>query len=245
MNTDKLLIEAAQRYEAEAFLTGDPSFAMHAVQGSNNQEVIAFIAASLSYGSRAQFLPKIQTIIDNSAGQPRDWVACGLFHSHIPPSSHSFYRLYSYKDMNGMLERLAIMLRDYGTIGHFVRQESKDATSALSAIEALTTYFRPSKIIPKDTNSACKRLCMFLRWMVREGSPVDLGLWTFIDPRTLIIPLDTHVLSVSRELGLTQSKSATMTAALHLTARLAEVFPDDPLKGDYALFGMGVNKDLP
>lgn len=245
MNIDKLLIEAAQRYEAEAFLKGDPSFAMHAVEGSSNKEVIAFIAATLSYGSRAQFLPKIQAIIDSSAGQPYDWVACGLFHSTIPPSKQSFYRLYTYRDMNAMLHRLATMLHDYGSIGAFVRHEANDATSALAAIEALTAYFRPSKIIPRDTSSACKRLCMFLRWMVRTNSPVDLGLWTFIDPRTLIIPLDTHVLSVSRALGLTQSKSATMAAALRLTARLAEVFPNDPLKGDYALFGMGVNKDLP
>ena len=83
---------------------------------------------------------------------------------------------------------------------------------------------------------------MFLRWMVRSDSPVDLGLWSkFIDRRTLIIPLDTHVLQQSVRLGLLNSKTATMSTAIRLTKTLAEIFPEDPLKGDFALFGYGVN----
>jgi uncharacterized protein (TIGR02757 family) len=83
---------------------------------------------------------------------------------------------------------------------------------------------------------------MFLRWMVRTNSPVDLGLWAdFIDCRSLIIPLDTHVLQQSERLGLITSKTASMTAARKLSAVLATIFPDDPLKGDFALFGHGVN----
>ena len=84
---------------------------------------------------------------------------------------------------------------------------------------------------------------MFLRWMVRDNSPVDLGLWSdFIDKRTLIIPLDTHVLQEANTLGLLNGKTASMTVAKKLTAKLSLIFPDDPLKGDFALFGYGVNK---
>ena len=98
-------------------------------------------------------------------------------------------------------------------------------------------------IVPKNTQSACKRVCLFLRWMVRSNSPVDLGLWAdFIDRRTLIMPLDTHVLRQSRNFGLIEGCSATMSMAQKLTAALTEVFPEDPLKGDFALFGYGVNK---
>ena len=83
---------------------------------------------------------------------------------------------------------------------------------------------------------------MFLRWMVRDGSPVDLGLWApQIDKRTLIMPMDTHVLQQSVRLGLLSSRTASMAAAQRLTARLARIFPDDPLKGDFALFGEGVS----
>ena len=84
---------------------------------------------------------------------------------------------------------------------------------------------------------------MFLRWMVRSGSPVDLGLWAdYIDRRTLIMPLDTHVVGEAIKLGLLSSRCASMSAARRLTDALAEVFPDDPLRGDFALFGYGVDK---
>ena len=83
---------------------------------------------------------------------------------------------------------------------------------------------------------------MFLRWMVRSGSPVDLGLWAdSIDRRTLIMPLDTHVLAEAQRLKLLTSNSATMSTARRLTQQMLEIFPDDPLKGDFALFGYGVN----
>ena len=80
--------------------------------------------------------------------------------------------------------------------------------------------------------------------MVRDDSPVDLGLWSdFIDKRTLIMPMDTHVVQQACRLGLLNGRQATMASARRLTARMAEVFPDDPLKGDFALFGYGVNND--
>lgn len=79
--------------------------------------------------------------------------------------------------------------------------------------------------------------------MVRDKSPVDLGLWSeFIDKRTLIMPMDTHVVQEAIALGLLNSKSNSMSNAVKLTNKLSEIFPDDPLKGDFALFGYGVNK---
>ena len=83
---------------------------------------------------------------------------------------------------------------------------------------------------------------MFLRWMVRDNSPVDLGIWKdSIDKRTLIMPLDTHVLTQAHHLKLLKSKSTSMSIAKKLTAEMAKVFPTDPLKADFALFGYGVN----
>ena len=83
---------------------------------------------------------------------------------------------------------------------------------------------------------------MFLRWMVRDDSPVDLGLWKdIIDKRTLIIPMDTHVMQEANRLGLISCKTASMSSAIKLTNKLREIFPDDPLKGDFALFGVGVD----
>jgi uncharacterized protein (TIGR02757 family) len=82
--------------------------------------------------------------------------------------------------------------------------------------------------------------------MVRDNSPVDLGLWAEKIPRTsLIMPMDTHVLTEAGKLGLVQSRTASMAAARRLTAKMAEIFPDDPLKGDFALFGYGVDTNKP
>ena len=84
---------------------------------------------------------------------------------------------------------------------------------------------------------------MFLRWMSRTESPVDLGLWKdFIDRRTLIMPMDVHVMRQSNALGLLKAASASMTTARRLTVAMLEVFPDDPLKGDFALFGLGIDE---
>jgi len=131
----------------------------------------------------------------------------------------------------------------HGSLGTYV---SERATDTLSALETITAYFAAHDVqvvIPKDTQSACKRLCMFMRWMVRNDSPVDIGLWAqFLDRRTLIMPLDTHVLQQALRLSLLTSRTASMSAARRLTAVLAEVFPDDPLKGDFALFGYDIQE---
>lgn len=237
------LTRYAAEYETERFLEGDPSWFMHRVEGADNQEAMAFLASCLSYGSRRQFMPKIQWLLNSAGGELDAWVRQGGFEECLPEEDGScFYRLYTVGRMNALLRVYRRLLAEWGTLGEYVRRNAYDG---LSAVEAICHYFGNEGlggIVPQDTRSACKRVCMFLRWMVRSDSPVDMGLWAdFIDRRTLIMPLDTHVLAESRRLGLLQCSSATMSAARRLTQALSEVFPDDPLKGDFALFGYGVN----
>ena len=107
----------------------------------------------------------------------------------------------------------------------------------------ISQAFPKSKIVPKGKNSANKRIHMFLRWMVRQNSPVDLGIWSWYPQSQLIIPLDVHVMQESIKLGLLPEKSkASYKTALELTNQLSEIFPGDPCRGDYALFGYGVDK---
>lgn len=236
---DTLLRELAEKYETPSFIEGDPSFWMHQVSGAANQEAMAFVAQALAYGSRAQFMPKIGWLLERSGGNMDRWIRSGAFKEDLPAgSSACYYRLYTVADIYAFLEAYRRLLDDYGTLGAYV-----GSCSTLEAVEAITRWFGDTAPVPKDTSSACKRVCMFLRWMVRDGSPVDLGLWASrIDKRTLIMPMDTHVLQQSVRLGLLTSKTASMSAALRLTARLSQIFPDDPLKGDFALFGEGVNQ---
>lgn len=233
----------AERYENASFLEADPSQFMHRVRGRNNQEVMAFIASSLSYGSRKQFLPKIEYLLSLSGGEVYDWVRSGAYDNIFREGNNeSFYRLYSYGKYSKFLSALRLLLTEYNSLGGYVRQSSVDGLSAVNALCGFFSRYGVEPVIPKTAESCCKRLCMFLRWMVRDNSAVDLGIWSsMIDKRTLIIPLDTHVLHQACRLGLISSLSATMRNAQRLTHNLSEVFPDDPLKADFALFGYGVN----
>ena len=240
------LIRYARQYETKEFLIGDPSWYMHQVEWDENRETMAFIASCLSYGSRKQFMPKIQQLLDHSQGEPYLWVREGRYRQLFRPDDKScFYRLYSNAVMFGFLSVFQQLIERYGTLGGYVRQNASDGFGAMKAICGYFGGKGVSVVVPKNTQSACKRVCMFLRWMVRSGSPVDLGLWAdFIDRRTLVMPLDTHVVSEAVRLGLLKSRCASMSAALRLTESLAAIFPDDPLLGDFALFGYGVNHAL-
>lgn len=238
------LTDYAARYETAEFLVGDPSWFMYQVSGCENQEAMAFLASALSYGSRKQFLPKIQLFLDWSGGEVSRWVADGAYSGCFGlHDSDCFYRLYDKHTMRLFLDAYREMLLSYGTMGAYLR--SQGINDALAAVELICRWFAEhgsTGVVPKDATSSCKRVCMFLRWMVRDGSPVDLGLWTdFIDKRTLIMPLDTHVLTEACAMGLLLNRTASMSSARKLTAELAQIFPDDPLKGDFALFGYGVN----
>lgn len=241
------LITLSARYETKEFLVGDPSWFMHQVEGESNKELLAFIAASLSYGSRKQFLPKIQRIMDLAAARGEtiaEWIASGDFTHDIPRNNDCFYRLQTNAVMHDFLHALHTMVGEYGTMKDYVAQGLTDKLTCLEVFGMLTRWFAEhgsTGVVPKNTQSSCKRLCMFLRWMVRDGSPVDLGLWSdIIDKRTLIIPMDTHVVQEANKFGLLTTRSASMSTALKLTEKLKDVFPDDPLKGDFALFGLGV-----
>ncbi len=102
-------------------------------------------------------------------------------------------------------------------------------------------YFFPN---PK-AGSACKRLNLFLRWMVRPNDGLDLGLWNFAPPSSLVIPLDTHIARIGIYLGWTQRKTAGWNMALDITRALARVDPKDPVKYDFALSRMGILENCP
>lgn len=239
--TKALLAAYAAHYEVPAFMEGDPSWFMHQVEGPRNQEAMAFVSACLSYGNRRLFMPKIRQLLDLSAGNMHAWIATGAYGVCLPDTAATFYRLQTCHHMRQLLDALRALYAAHGTLGCYC--QAQGATTGLAAIEVMTRYFSlwdVGHLVPRTANSSCKRLCMFLRWMARDDSPVDLGLWPFIDKRSLLIPLDTHVLREATRLGLVSGKSATMRTVIRLTDELRQVFPADPLRGDFALFGYGI-----
>ena len=241
----------AQKYEVTSFTEKDPSQFLAHYSDTKNTEVAAFIASLLAFGNRKQFIPKINyilTLADETSGDIATWLVTRAFRkSFISPcgdSSDKFYRFYSYHDMTDLFESLCAVLEE-STLGEKVHSEWQKTGD--HPVQILGSLFKNCVIVPKGKNSANKRLHMFLRWMVRTDSPVDLGLWTWFDQKDLIIPLDTHVLQQSVELGLFSSEKkghlppASLKTALKITQALKEVWPADPCKGDFALFGLGVD----
>ena len=126
--------------------------------------------------------------------------------------------------------------------GAAARYGQENLPQELCLVAALISLFPGVKCVSQNPKGACKKLHMFLRWMVRRGSPVDLGLWDWASAADLLIPLDTHVLQESARLGLiAPNAAASAKTAIELTQKMAQVFPGDPARADYALFGLGVD----
>ena len=146
-----LLREYAERYETADFIVGDPSWFMHQVSSEADREVMAFLAAGLSYGSRAQFLPKIQSLLDSAEGQPDAWVRDGAYRDcFFEGDPACFYRLYTRGDMFRFLELLRALLGRYGSLGGYLRE-------VLVADGALPSRLRaaePSACLPSRLRAA-------------------------------------------------------------------------------------------
>jgi len=248
--TKQLLISLAQKYEIATFTKEDPSQFIRWYSSPEDVEVASFIAAMLSFGSRKQFIPKIRYIFElaDKAGGMAAWLKNGQYKKDFQCSDCKFYRFYSYSDMLELFFALESVLKEHSTLGlaiqKFCDSRSGEHTVSDSTMDFFRTYFVRAAIVPKGKNSANKRIHMFLRWMVRQNSPVDLGLWSWYPAASLLIPLDTHVMQEAQKLGLLPEKStASRKSAILLTKKMEEIFPGDPTRADYALFGLGVDEN--
>lgn len=243
--TISLLREWAKTYNTESFIKDDPVRFPHRFTEKRDIEISAFLTAWISYGRRAHILQKAEELHRLMGESPYEFIRTGET-SFAPLRNRpvcgrdTFYRFYTYHDLHLLCCRLKDIYDTYDCM--------EDAMAAAGPCEdpilRLRQLFADLNGIPVlHGTSACKRLAMFLRWMVRTDGIVDLGIWrTAVHPRQLIIPLDTHVHQISLRLGLTGQKTATLRTAREITDALAKVFPDDPCLGDFALFGYDINR---
>lgn len=245
MINDDLKIQLRQlafKYETADFLTSDPSRFMHQFSIVTDVEIMAFTASALAFGLRLTMLRKLDYIYSLMHGNPTDWLLKRKYEKKFPDSNIKFYRFISFGQMRRFFDVLRLLIVDNGTIGHFLEEQYKYGIEPLDAMIECYKSVDVGGLVPKNSTSACKRLNMFFRWMVRSDSPVDMGLWTWYDKRNLIIPADVHVMAEAVRLGIVDKVSPTLSKAREITDALREVWPEDPCKGDFALFGVGVNK---
>lgn len=241
------LTDSAQKYETERFIGSDPIQFPHRYSDRADIEASAFIAAWMAYGSRKVFLGKLEMLheIMDEYGGPAAFIRS---YNHDKPlesrgieMSDCLYRFYKWADFHSLCSRMSNVIAEHGSIqGLFNVQDSFSVN-----VERLLERFDGVTGIPvPHSMSANKKLYMFLRWMVRRNSPVDFGIWDRLSPSELVIPLDTHVYQQATSLGLTDRSSADLKCALQITDSLRQIWPDDPVKGDYALYGMGISDDF-
>ena len=236
------LIALAQKYESADFLKKDPSQFMHRYSAVREVETVAFIAANLAFGRREQILSHVESILKAAGKSPVDWILSKKYEGFFPENEISFYRMYTNHDMRLFFGGLKSILEESETIGDFFKEKWSKAGEGIFLHQIIALAFpRECKLLPHSKDSAAKKVNMLLRWLVRTDSPVDLGLWTWFSKKDLLMPLDTHVMQQSNELGLIRSKSANLRTAVELTKKVAEIFPGDPVKADFALFGLGVD----
>lgn len=231
------LKDAAKRCECASFIDGDPVQFPHRYVDRHDIEVSAFISAWMAYGSRKVFLGVLETLheIMDSHGGPYRYIITGVWQRL--DNEGCLYRFYKWMDFRLLCERLAQVYCRVDSLEYlFVPGEPLE-----SGILRMCREFDGVNGIPiPGSTSANKRLYMFLRWMVRKDSPVDFGIWTRIRPADLLVPVDTHVYATAKALGLTSRNSADLKTSIEITAQMAEIWPDDPAYGDFALYGSQV-----
>lgn len=236
----------AKEYNVSGFIQDDPVQFPHRYSEKKDIEISAFLTSWISYGRRELILRKANELHAAMGSSPYRWIMEEGY-KDLPGKvvesgkRDTFYRFYTYSHLRQLGERLKSIYEKHASL------EDALATSPYpNPVTKIQDVFSGIEGIPVLAGtSACKRLAMFLRWMVRKDGIVDFGIWgTSIKPYELIIPLDTHVHQISLELGLTGQKNATLKTAIEITEALKEVFPDDPCLGDFALFGYDINRKV-
>ncbi|RPG81755.1 MAG: TIGR02757 family protein [Crocinitomicaceae bacterium TMED114] len=254
------LDEAAERFERPDFLDDDPLGIPHRYSDPQDVAVAGFFAATLAWGNRKSILKSCHALLDRMDDAPADFVA-SAGDAELARLDDFVHRTFQGEDARRFVLCLRSLQADGGLHGAFRHAFSTapdtpgrpgvpDAGHALNAFK--TRFFRDhpagrtSKHVADPVKgSAAKRLCMYLRWMVRSDQRgVDLGLWTDIPRSALRLPLDVHTGNVARELGLLQRKASDWPAVEEVTDVLRKLDPKDPVRYDFALFGMGVTRAL-
>lgn len=244
---DKLYLQFCQK----EFIENDPILIPHQFKGKEDIEISAFFASIFAWGQRKTIINKSKlalSIMDNS---PHEFI---LNHNgeDLKKAQSFVHRTFNGTDLLYFFHRLKRIYIEDGSLEiAFSKHLNKTDETVEPALSGFYNDFFNDEFAPKRTqkhiaspskNSSCKRLCMYLRWMVRKDEQgIDFGIWDSIDPNQLQIPLDVHVERVAKQTGLLTRKQRDWKAVNELTTNLRKFDPKDPTKYDFALFGAGVN----
>lgn len=222
--TRNKLMDWAAEYNDPVYFQQDPiSFPREFVKRGaclRDVEIAAVFAAHFAWGRRAMIVRDCERLMDEMDWRPADYVMGGEYRD----DDTSIHRTVKWSET----ARICRALKSF--------YESSDSLETLDAAAMRTEIFGQKA----DPSAANKKINMLRRWMVRKDGRVDLGLWKNTSPSGLVIPLDVHVYTQAVELGLTQRRQKNLATALEITDVFRGIWPEDPVLGDFALFGYGV-----
>jgi uncharacterized protein (TIGR02757 family) len=270
-NLKSFLNTKVAQYNRPEFIANDPVSIPHLFTKKQDIEIMGFWAATLAWGQRVTIINKCKELITLMDGAPYDFIINHeepdlkklLHFKHrtfndidtlyfISFFRHHYERFDSLEHAFVPSNKLVILSDSEGSNHVQSLRQAQTDNAIESALNHFRSYFISLPDFPNRTKkhvsspsqkSTCKRLCMFLRWMVRKDEQgVDFGIWNRISPAELICPCDLHVDRVARKLKLITRKQTDWQTALELTQNLRELDPLDPVKYDFALFGLGIEE---
>lgn len=246
---------AVTRFQGPHFIPDDPISVPHRFERLQDREIIGFWAATLAWGQRKTIIQSALKLVELMEGVPHDFM---LHHTEQDRARFLDFRHRTFQatDTLWFLEFFQQYYRRHTSLEDaFARHLLPgDATTERALLGFHRDFFdhpdaplRTRKhVATPERGSTCKRVNMYLRWMVRQDSAgVDFGVWNRIRPAQLLVPLDMHVERVARRLGLLHRTQTDWRAVLELTDALRAFDPDDPVRYDFALFGLGTAERTP
>ena len=237
----------SNQYNNIKFIETDPIQIPHLFNKKEDVEISGFLTSTISWGNRKSIIKSAEKLIELLDHSPYDFI---LNHKKrdLDKLSHFVHRTFNNIDLIQFVKSLKHIYRNYNGLEEIFRKNIKDDSLQYAIHKMKKIFFeiphtnRTKKHISDPMRgSAAKRINMFLRWMVRDDTRgVDFGIWKSISPKYLSCPLDVHTGNVARKLGLIQRKQNDHKAVMELDKKLREFDLIDPVKYDFALFGLGV-----
>jgi len=240
-----------ERYNRREFVQPDPLQFLYNYKDIRDREIVGLTTSSLAYGNVKQILKSNSIALDRLTNSPYKFLM-RTSDREIKKRFHDFkHRFTTGANFADLLIGTKDIIKQFGSLKNcFLTGLKKTHATIIPALELFVRHLSLKRrgtdthLLPTpQKGSSCKRLNLFLRWMVRKDD-VDPGGWNRVPQSKLIIPLDTHMYKISRALGLTKRKQPNLRTSLEITAAFAKISPEDPTKYDFCLTRFGIRDDL-
>lgn len=245
----ELLERLHDKYNRTEFIAEDPICVPHRYADRHDREIAGFLAATIAWGNRKAIVRNGLRMMQYMDDAPSDFVR-NASESELALLSSYVHRTFNGDDFRNFVLALRRMEERYGGVGAFFESRYEILGTIPAVLSAFRREFFASKHTSRcekhlssiDKGAACKRLCMYLRWMVRrDRRGVDFGEWRRIPMSALYLPLDVHAGKMGRTLGLLGRRQNDWRATEEITAALRTFDPKDPVRYDFSLFGAGMD----